>query len=135
MKRQARDSGSIIVYNKTFEGPVLNELGVSFAECQGWLAGVSARLVDLYQPFRKFEYYHPDQRGSASIKHVLPALMGKGYEDIDIAAGDVASVLYWNVTHKPAPEAERHKVYADLEKYCGLDTEGMRSIIKRLRQV
>ena len=51
------------------------------------------------------------------------------------AEGETASVLYWNVTYKPAAEAERQKVYADLETYCGLDTEGMRLIVDRLRSL
>ncbi|MFC1971218.1 DUF2779 domain-containing protein, partial [Chloroflexota bacterium] len=65
--------------------------------------------------------------------HVLPVLTGKGYEEMEIAAGDVASVLYWNVTHRPAADAERQQVHADLEKYCGLDTEGMRLIVESLK--
>ena len=135
MKKRMPDQGSVVVYNKTFEDGVLKELGAAFPDREGWLTGVRSRLLDLLEPFRKFHYYHPDQEGSASIKHVLPVLTGKGYEDMEIAAGDVASVLYWNVTHRPAADAERQKVYADLEKYCGLDTDGMRLIVDQLKSL
>ncbi len=135
MKKRLPGGGSIVVYNKGFEGPILKQLSESFPGYREWLGRVSSRLVDLLEPFKKFQYYHPDQMGSASMKEVLPALTGRSYEGMGVADGETASVLYWNVTHKPAPEADRQKVYADLEKYCGLDTDGMRSIVERLSQL
>ena len=68
MKRQMPDSGSIMVYNKGFEGPILKQLGESFPRYKDWLGSLVPRLVDLREPFRKFHYYHPEQMGSASIK-------------------------------------------------------------------
>ena len=47
--------------------------------------------VDLLLPFRGFRYYHPQQHGSASMKAVLPALTGSGYEDLAIQEGGTAS--------------------------------------------
>lgn len=133
MKRRMPDSGSIVVYNKSFEGPILKQLAESFPGYREWLDSLAPRLEDLLEPFKKFQYYHPAQKGSASMKEVLPVLTERSYEGMDINEGETASVLYWNVTHKPAPEATRQKVYADLEKYCGLDTDGMRSIVERLK--
>jgi hypothetical protein len=133
MKKYIPDSGSIVVYNKGFEGPILKQLGESFPRYREWLDSLAPRLEDLLEPFRKFHYYHPEQKGSVSMKKVLPALTGRSYEGMDINEGEIASVLYWDVTHKPAPEAVRQKVYADLERYCGLDTDGMRSIIEQLK--
>lgn len=135
MKKHLPDNGSIVVYNKGFEGAIFKQLGEAFPEYREWLDGLAPRLADLWEPFKKFHYYHPEQRGSASIKKVLPALTGRSYEGMDIADGETAAVLYWNVTHKPAWEAERQKVYADLEKYCGLDTDGMRSIVEQLKRL
>jgi len=135
MKRRIPDGGSIVVYNKGFEGPILKQLGESFPGYREWLDGLATRLEDLWDPFKKFHYYHPKQRGSTSIKHVLPALTGRSYEGMEIADGETASVLYWNVTHRPASETERQKVYDSLEEYCGLDTDGMRSIVNCLRSL
>lgn len=135
MKQHIPDSGSIVVYNKGFEGPILKQLGQSFPSYREWLDSLGPRLTDLLEPFKKFHYYHPVQKGSASIKEVLPALTERSYKGMDINDGETASVLYWNVTHGPAPETTRRKIYADLEKYCGLDTEGMRLIVDRLRSL
>ena len=89
-------------------------------------------MVDLLQPFRSFHYYHPDQRGSASIKAVLPALTGKGYAGLEIADGATASQEFLRITFGKASAAERRRVHAALEKYCALDTMGMVRIVKAL---
>jgi hypothetical protein len=94
-----------------------------------------SRLVDLLQPFRNFAYYHPDQKGSASIKSVLPALTGKGYDEMDIHEGEAASLAYLAMTYDDMPVAEKEKTRTDLEKYCGLDTEGMIWIIEKLKDM
>jgi len=73
------------------------------------------------------------QKGSASLKRVLPAITGRGYEDLDIAEGQLASITYQAVTYGDVPEEVREKVMADLEKYCGRDTEAMIWIVDRLK--
>jgi len=83
-------------------------------------------------PFRNFNYYHPSQRGSASIKAVLPALTSRSYAELGIHNGDQASTAFFKVNYGKATEDERRQVRADLEKYCGLDTEGMVWIVDRL---
>jgi hypothetical protein len=137
--RQLRDAlgdrGAVVVYNKSFEDSVLENLGTAFPEYGDWTQAIRSRLADLLVPFRQFHYYHPQQKGSASIKSVLPALTGRGYEDMDIGKGDEASLAYLNMTYGTMTEAERAKTRADLEKYCGLDTEGMIWIVRRLEEV
>src|SRR5208283_5911620 len=84
---------------------------------------------------QSFSYYHPLQHGSASIKKVLPAITGKGYSDLAIAEGEAASSAFLAVTFGEASETERLQVRRDLEKYCGLDTEGMIWIVDELKKV
>ena len=79
------NEGSVVVYNQSFEEGVLRDLGTAFPAYREWSEGVIARLVDLIVPFRSFHYYHPGQKGSASIKSVLPAVTGSGYEGLAIA--------------------------------------------------
>lgn len=72
-----------------------------------------------------FHYYHPMQKGSTSLKRVLPAITGSGYEDLDINDGQTASLAFQTATYSDVPEEVGDKVRTDLEKYCGRDTEGM----------
>jgi len=80
-----------------------------------WLRKVRPRVVDLLLPFRGFRYHHPDQNGSNSMKAVLPALTGKGYEKLAIQEGGAASREFLRVTFGQVTAAERRRVRRDLE--------------------
>lgn len=134
LRKRLGARGSIIVYNQPFEKGVLEDLAEAFPECESWVRGAVGRLVDLLVPFRNFWYYHPAQRGSASLKAVLPALTGSGYNDLGIANGEVASFEFYRVTYTDVPEEERRRVRQELEKYCGRDTEGMIRVIETLAE-
>ena len=92
-------------------------------------------MVDLLLPFRGFRYYHLAQNGSASMKAVLPALTGRGYDQMDIQEGGAASREFLRVTFGDVSAAERAKVRKQLEEYCGLDTGGMASIVRELQRL
>jgi hypothetical protein len=126
------DSGSIVSYNAAFEKSVLNQAVEANPEYQEWWTAVQARFVDLLAPFRAFDYYHPRQSGSASLKAVLPALTGAGYESLAIADGETASREYLRVTFGGASEADRARVRKELEEYCGLDTTALIRIVGAL---
>ncbi len=129
------DSGSIIAYNKGFEEGILRDLAGTFPEYNEWIDQVCNRLVDLLVPFRNFDYYHPAQKGSASLKAVLPAITGRGYEDLDISDGQLASITFLAATYGDMPEDKRVKIMTNLEQYCGRDTEGMIWIVDKLKEL
>ncbi|MDP2925201.1 MAG: DUF2779 domain-containing protein [Nanoarchaeota archaeon] len=139
LKKLLGTKGSIIVYNQGFEQGRLNEIAEFLPKYQAWVNQVTKRMVDLLKPFRDFCYYHPKQKGSCSIKKVLPALTGKSYEEMEIAEGGTASLRYLYSIHgsydgtKATPE-EVKKIREDLEKYCILDTQGMIWIVEKLRE-
>ena len=124
--------GSILTYNAAFEVGRLEECAEAFPAHQGWIRKATSRVVDLLVPFRAFDYYHPEQQGSASMKAVLPALTGKGYEGLGIQEGGTASREYLRVTHGEATAADRAQVRAQLAEYCGRDTEGMAWMVDAL---
>jgi hypothetical protein len=124
------DKGSVVVYNQSFEKMILRQLGEKFLEYQDWVSSIDKRIVDLLVPFRNFDYYHPKQKGSASIKKVLPVLVGKGYEGMDIADGGMASLEYLYITH--IDSSNTNKVRKALERYCELDTLAEVWILEKL---
>lgn len=140
LKESIGGKGSIIIYNAAFEQGILKRLAEFMPKEGKWVAQIIKRAVDLLAPFKSFYYYSPKQHGSASMKEVLPALTGKGYGDLEIKDGSLASLLYFYATHgrkyglKPSEE-EVKKTFADLEAYCGLDTEGMIWIVDKLREL
>lgn len=134
LKREIGDKGTILAYNKSFEEAILKEMATVFPKESGWLEQACDRMVDLLVPFKNFAYYHPAQKGSASLKAVLPAITGSGYKDLDINNGQIASILYLSAIYGDMPKPEKAKVLTDLEKYCGRDTEGMIWIVEKLRE-
>ena len=129
------NSGSIVAYNKSFEEKVLKDLGAAFPEYASWTNNIISRLTDLIVPFRSFHYYHPSQKGSASLKSVLPAVTGLGYEEMTIAKGDDASLAFLNITFGDVAEDEVARVREELLAYCKMDTEGMVRIVQRLGEI
>ena len=95
LKNAIGESGTIVAYNESFEKARINELAELFPEFKKWNESVQKRFVDLIIPFRNFYYYNPLQKGSASLKKTMPALTGKGYDGLDIADGETASVKLW----------------------------------------
>jgi len=136
LKEVLGDNGSIVVYNQAFEEGIVKELADAFPEYSQWTEGVAGRMVDLLLPFKGFHYYHPEQRGSASLKRVLPAVTGVGYEEMDIDSGEIASIAFMEATYNiDVTDERRDKIRDDLLRYCKQDTEGMVWIVDKLRRV
>jgi hypothetical protein len=135
LKTVVSSSGSVVVYNASFEKGRLDECCDLLPEYRSWYRQVERRIVDLLLPFRGFRYYHPAQCGSASMKAVLPALTGRGYEGLEIQEGGTASLEFLRVTYADVAPKERQRVRKQLEEYCGLDTEGMVWIVDTLRKL
>jgi hypothetical protein len=133
LKMHVNNEGSIVVYNQSFEKGVIKELASAFPDYADWLKTLEPRIIDLIEPFRKFHYHHPAQCGSASIKDVLPAITGKGYDDLEIQEGQAASIAYLVSAYGDIPPEEKAKIRQYLLTYCGRDTEGMMWIVEKLR--
>jgi hypothetical protein len=135
LQRLLGSKGSIIAYNSGFEEGVLKELVEAFPEYTDWLEGILIRIVDLLFPFSNFHYYHASQKDTASLKKILPAITGKGYEEMGISAGMDASIAFERIICGSATQEEIAGVRVDLIKYCKLDTEGMIWIVERLKEL
>ena len=135
LKEKLPSNGSVIVYFEGFEGTILKKLANDFPEYKEWIDSVLGRIIDLYKPFKEFWYYNPAQHGSASIKKVLPALVGKGYEGFAIKDGECASVAYLDMTFGKMDASAREKMRKDLLVYCKRDTEAMVWIVEKLIKI
>ena len=96
---------------------------------------IKRRLWDLH-PFVKEHVYHPEFRGSYSLKAVVqalvPALSYKGLEVSDVGEAG----LVWNRLVRGDPSyRERERLKSSLRKYCQRDTLAMVRILERLKAV
>lgn len=128
------EEGSIVSYNAPFELGVLRDLAIALPESRGWVESICTRMVDLLIPFRRLNYYHPLQRGSASLKRVLPALTEESYDGLAIPDGTMAGIAYLS-TLSDLPDADVNQIRADLIEYCSLDTRGMARVVERLTEL
>ena len=127
------NSGSIIVYNQSFEISRLQEAAKYYPAIQIWVDSVVSRIVDLLKPFRSQYCYHPQQHGSNSIKKVLPAWTELSYDGMDIADGMAAASEFARVTFgEGVIDDDRNKVRSGLLKYCELDTWAMVVLLRKL---
>jgi hypothetical protein len=127
-------TGSVVVFNKSFEISVFTKLAEDFPEYVPLINKVLGRIVDLATPFQNFYYYCPTQKGSYSLKKVLPAVTGKDYSHLEVNNGAEASVQYFN-THIKKKGRDNGVLRKHLLSYCCLDTEGMVWIVDELRRV
>lgn len=124
--------GTILAFNDSFEKGKLKGCAEELPEYMEWVNRILPWFVDLAGPFRVFDYYHPDQAGSYSLKYVYPALTGHSYEGLEIAEGGMAMAEFTRVTYYDVKEEDRAKVRRDLLKYCEQDTIAMVEILKVL---
>ena len=135
LKQDIGPKGNILVYYAAFEKSRLKELAAAFPEYQEWVDSINERIVDLNVPFRDFSYYHPQQLGSSSLKHVLPVLTNLSYNDMDIGEGTMASLKFMEAAFGNISDAQRQKIRTDLLTYCGQDTGGMIDILRKLQEL
>jgi len=128
-------SGAIITYSASFERSRVKELASLFPDLRYELDLIAARIVDLL-PVTRNHWYHRDQRGSWSIKAVLPTISDKvGYDQMAVGDGSAAQAAYLQATHPECPDLERGEIDRDLRAYCALDTRAMILLLDHLTQL
>lgn len=81
--------------------------------------------------------YHPEFRGSFSIKQVLPALVPElTYDGLEVTSGmDVLPIWDRLLNEQGMPLEERHHLRATLLQYCALDTYAMKKVLDALMKL
>jgi Domain of unknown function(DUF2779) len=116
--------GPVFVYS-SFEASRIRELAKHIPRLKRPLSALLKRLVDL-RPIAEQCYYHPSQEGSWSIKKVLPAVTGRGYEELDgVKDGGMAMEAYLEAIAPESIAERKAEIERELRKYCALDTEAM----------
>ena len=124
-----------VVMYTPFERTRIRSLQKSEPDLAPGLKELEEKLIDLH-PVIRDNVYHPDFRGSFSLKYVLNPLVPElTYDDLVIVDGLVASVEIARllfVAQKISPD-ERDRVRKDLLDYCERDTWAMVRLLERLR--
>jgi CRISPR/Cas system-associated exonuclease Cas4 (RecB family) len=136
MSSEIGPDGSVIVWYKPFETSRNKEMGKSYEEYNKFLLSVNDRVYDLMDVFSKQYHVHPKFLGKTSIKYVLPVLIPElSYKELDIQNGGVAALRWYQMATGSVEYDDQEKIYADLLKYCCLDTLAMYKIFEHLTLV
>jgi len=136
MIRATANAERVVMYTP-FEKTRIRELQLAVPELAAELAALEAKLIDLH-PVVKNCVYHPDFRGSFSLKYILSPLVPElTYDDLVIVDGRVASVEIARLLFvaDKIPRHERDRVRQDLLNYCERDTWAMVKLVERLREL
>lgn len=116
---------SIVAYFASFERGVLRDLARHVPEYSEALLDMAERTVDLL-PVARRRWYHRDQRGSWSIKAVLPTIAPElDYASLAVKDGASAQEA-WMEAADPNCDASRiEEISEALRTYCERDTWAM----------
>ena len=133
MLKSLGKKGSIVAYNKGFEIGVIEKLADFDKKNKDALLALINRFVDPLPIFRK-SVYHPEFRGSFSIKSVAPALIGEklNYENLEIGDGGTAQSMASLIMFGKTAKEEKDTIIKHLLVYCKQDTQAMVDIVKWL---
>ena len=118
--------GPVFVYNQSFEINRLKELAGRYADLAEELGAIIKRIVDLL-PITREHYYHPDMKGSWSIKAVLPTIAPDlDYANLEeVQDGGAAQAAYLEAIHPETTVDRKREREKQLRVYCERDTEAM----------
>ena len=135
--RTLAGDGTVFTYS-AFERMVLKQLAEQFPDLAAEIELLSAQLVDLL-PIVRGHYYHPQMRGSFSLKKVLPTLdIPLSYDELeDVKDGLGVMEAYRNVLmlrarHGASAEVECQRLAISISRYCAVDTLALCQLTRRL---
>ncbi len=124
--------GPVFMYTG-FERRVLREAVAREPDLAPALDAAIGRLIDLH-PIVVDHYYHPAQKGSWSIKAVLPTIAPTlDHANLgNVANGGDAQLAYLELIDAKTTGERKVELEDALRRYCERDTDGMLHIVARL---
>lgn len=125
-------AGTVLCYNKSFEIGRNKDLANIYEPYRDQLLSINQRTLDLMTPFRKRWYYHPEFKGSYSIKSILPVLCPDlRYNTLTIQEGQMAGIVYAQLKLQDEDTAALQRGH--LLAYCKMDTLAMVRVLGVLK--
>ena len=127
---QIPEEATIIAYNAAFERSVLRDLAKAFPDLAPRLAAMVEATVDLL-PVVRNHWYHRDQRGSWSIKAVLPTIAAElDYGALEVKDGGDAQSAWCEAADPACDPLRREALQEALKAYCARDTWAMIAVAR-----
>lgn len=122
--------GPIIVYS-SYEQGIIKQLIELYPDLAEPLNNIINRIVDLLPLMQKY-YYHPDMKGSWSIKAVLPTIAPElDYKKLDeVQNGLMAQTAYLESINPDTSKERKDDLKHKMLVYCKLDTLAMVKLVE-----
>lgn len=130
--------GKYVAYNRHFERMVLKSLIFQYPKYSKPLKYIRQNTIDLWDFFNLSQdnwlIYHPDFKGSSSIKRTQPVLNDKlSYKDLRINKGDKASQVFRQFIDGSFSQEKWDKLFKpDMLAYCDRDTLAMVVVLQKI---
>lgn len=111
----------ILVYDKNLERIILQNLSSIFPPLTERLKELEAKLVDISDVFKNLHFYHPDFKGSFSLKTLMAVLLPQ-FSYKGIISGLAAMDEYEQYIHE-TNTIEREFLKTRLIDYCEMDAK------------
>jgi len=127
-------SGSILVWNASYEKGCNRRLSGLLPHLRAFLADADARMIDLMVPFRT-SYVDRRFMGSTSIKKILPVLCPHmRYDEARVHDG-AGAMEAWREMTTTRDFERRHELRCQLLEYCRIDSLAMIEIWRALMRI
>ena len=135
LSRVIGERGHIVAYNASFETQRVEDLAHWFPEYRARVEEMKGRVWDLL-PFVRRNVYHPDFRGSFSLKSVLPALLPElSYEGMEVGNGEEAGIAWERTVRTDTGIDEKVRLKRALLAYCQQDTWALLALLTLMSSV
>jgi len=129
------EDACVLAYWKSFETARIKELADQFPNMREHLQSIIDNIIDLIEPFKARHLYSWKQKGSHSIKAVLPAFVkGMSYEGMEISNGGGAMDAYQQMLALSDQPKKLEKVRKNLLEYCKQDTLAMVRLLEVIQR-
>ena len=130
LREHMGDTGTVVVWNSTFESECNRAMGSHEHKYKQFMASINLRMRDLMKIVRD-NYTDYRFRGSISIKNVLPVIAPDlSYKELAVKNGSMAMDAIIDLLEGKIDD--RDKAIENLRTYCQLDTFAMVTIHKHL---
>ena len=120
MLDSTKNFNSILMFDKSLEENVLNQLAVLYPEFAADIILFKSKIVDLAEIVKKGNYYHPEMKGNFTLKSLAPIVNQEaGFDTLDIQSGISAMYMYESLVELNPIEGEQIK--QQLIDYCEMD--------------
>ena len=121
----AAEVNSILVFDTAQEEKALQQVVRHFPEYKPAISNIKSKFIDFSDVFSKLWYYHPQTKGSMSLKKIYESVFGKSiFEELAIKSGLLASYKYDDYL-KESDLFNKEELKNNLIDYCKTDTQAM----------